>query len=86
MGGSITLKWGTLKGWSGVGGDAIAACQKFLDLGSSHSAMHQVMTDAHKEALCDFIDAVDEPILNDWSGEKMTKAEAKKYVMEYGEK
>ena len=41
------------------------------------------MTPAHKQAVCDLIDAVNcEEIWNDWTGEKMSKDEAKKYVME----
>ncbi len=83
MAGNLTLKWGTVKGWSDLDDTAIAAMQKFADLGMSMSAMAQVMTQEHKEALCGVIDAVDEPIFNDWSGEEMTKEAAKKYVMEY---
>jgi hypothetical protein len=46
-------------------------------------AMQQRDTDAQKQAICDLIDAIDGPIENDWTGEKLTKDEAKKYVLEY---
>lgn len=45
--------------------------------------MAQQDNEAQKRALCALIDAVDEPIQNDWSGDEMTKADAKKYVMDY---
>lgn len=35
------------------------------------------------EALCTIVDAVDGNIINDWSGEKMSKDEAKAYIREY---
>lgn len=83
MAGTLLLKWGTIKGWDGLDEKAIAAVQKFAGLGMSMSAMQQEMTPAHIDALCEVIDAVDEPIQNDWSGEEMTRDEAKKYVREY---
>ena len=51
----------------------------------SHSAMAQSDDPEQRAALCDLIDAIDGPITDDWSGEDMTKDEAKKYVMEYGQ-
>lgn len=39
---------------------------------------------SRRRALCNLIDAIDGEIMNDWSGEQMTKEEAKQYVMEYG--
>ena len=86
MSGSLTLKWGTVKGWSNLDDTAVAALQRFADLGMSMSAMAQEMTPAHVEALCAVIDAVDEPIQNDWTGEEMTRAEAKEYVRAYAKK
>lgn len=83
MAGSLTLKWGTAKAWHGLEGDAADAMEEFIGLGRSPSAMAQEMTPAHKDALCKVIDAVDEPIFHDWSGEEMTRDEAKKYVREY---
>ena len=83
MAGTLTLKWGTVKGWSGLDDKAMTAMQKFTDLGMSMSAAAQDMTNAHKVALCEVIDCVDEPIYNGWSGEEMTRDQAKKYIKEY---
>jgi hypothetical protein len=80
---SIELKWGTLKGWSGLGEKSRAIVQRWADLGYSMGAMAQKDTPEQKTLLCDLIDAVDGEILNDWSDELMSKDEAKKYVMEY---
>lgn len=84
MAGSITLKWGTIKGWEGISDDVIAVLQEWSDLGASMSAMQQRDTPEQKALICRAIDLVDEPIFNDWSGEEMTREEAKKYIMEYG--
>jgi hypothetical protein len=55
---------------------------KAVTLGMSFAAMDQQLTDAHKQALYELIDAVDGEIVNDWSRGPMTKAEAKQYVRE----
>lgn len=80
---NIELKWGTLKCWSGLGEKSLAIVQRWADLGYSMSAMAQHDTPEQKTLLCDLIDAVDGEIINDWTGELMSKDEAKKYVMEY---
>lgn len=80
----LKLKWGTIKGWSLETDASKAAAQRYLDEPTSMSAMTQHDTDTQKQAIFDLIDAIDGPITNDWSGEDMTKEEAKKYVMEYG--
>ncbi|MDW9762187.1 hypothetical protein GOB02_21860 [Sinorhizobium meliloti] len=80
---SLLLKWGTLKGWDLESEASMAALRKYADGGLSMSATAQRDTDAQKQALCELIDAVDGEIVNDWSGETMTKDEAKKYVVEY---
>jgi len=79
----LLLKWGTLKGWNLETEKSRAAAQKYADLGMSMGAMQQDDTPAHKQALCELIDAIDGEITNDWSGEVMSKDEAKRYVMEY---
>lgn len=80
----LLLKWGTLKGWNIVGNDAaIEAYKRFNEAGQTWSAAEQPMTDRHKQAVCDMIDAINGPIKNDWTGEEMTKEAAKAYVMEY---
>jgi hypothetical protein len=82
----LLLKWGTLKGWNIAGNEAAtASMQRYIDAGpTSMSAMAQHDNAEQKQALCDLIDAVNGPITNDWSGEDMTKDDAKKYVIEYG--
>lgn len=81
----LLLKWGTLKGWGGLRGNqaAVEAWNRYHAEPVTMGVMSQHDTDAQKQALCDLIDAVNGPIQNDWSGEIMTKDEAKKYVMEY---
>lgn len=78
----LTLKWGTLKGWTGISA-SLPILKRYHDLGFTLTAMAQADTPEQKEILCELIDAVDGTIQNDWGGKKMTKEEAKKYVMEY---
>lgn len=80
---SLLLKWGTLKGWNLQSEKAMEALNRYADLGMCASAAMQRDTPDQKKALCDLIDAVDGEIQNDWSGEILTKEDAKKYVMEY---
>ena len=79
----LLLKWGTLKGWELESEKSMAALRRYADGGMCGSAMMQHDTEDQKKALCDLIDAVDGKITNDWSGEQLTKADAKKYVLEY---
>ena len=82
---SLTLKWGTIKGWNGIteGTPAREALERYHAESVSMDVMQQNDTDAQTQALCDLIDAIVGEIYNDWSGENMTKDEAKKYVREY---
>ena len=82
----LTLKWGSWKAYNLTGNEAaIAAMERYNADPVEGSAMMQHDTDTQKQALCDVIDALpdDARISSDWSGETYTKAEAKKYVMEY---
>jgi hypothetical protein len=81
----LLLKWGSLKGWGGaVEGTAFHdALKRYHDDSVSLSAMTQKDTEGQKQAVVDLIDACEGEIVNDWSGERMTKEAAKKYVMEY---
>ena len=81
----LALKWGTLKSWKFESEAAKSAAQKYDDAGpQSMSAMMQRDNPEQVEALCGIIDAVNcQHIYNDWSGEAMTKEQAKKYVREY---
>lgn len=80
---SLLLKWGTLKGWKLESERSLALLRRYTELGASVSCMAQVDSPEQKQLLCDLIDAVDGEIMNDWSGEVMTKDAAKKYVLEY---
>ena len=83
----LLLKWGTLKGWNLESEASRAAAQEYIDAAPvSLGAMTQHDTDDQKCAICKMIDVLDGPITNDWSGESMTKDEAKEYVMSYGKK
>lgn len=84
---SMTLKWGTLKAWTIKSEKARKVAEEVDTRGLtwSMSAAAQDMTDAHKQAVCDLIDALDcDTIRLDWEGKDVSKEEAKKYVMEYG--
>ena len=81
----LTLKWGVPKSWRIRADETRAILQKYANLGWSGSAMAQPNTPEHRLVLCELIDAIDaDTIENDWTGEEMTKDDAKKYVMEYG--
>jgi len=80
---SLLLKWGTLKGWDLKSEHTKALMQKYIDLGASYSVMARRDTDEQQQIICDLIDVIDGPIRNDWTGEVMSKSEAKKYILEY---
>lgn len=83
----LTLKWGTLKAWNLTSAKGQELLRKYHELGSRASAMLQHDTPEQKDLLCQIIDecGADE-IWLDWGGKKVSKDEAKKYVMEYGKK
>lgn len=80
----LLFKWGSLKAWNVESDAGRAALKRWFDGGVSMSAMAQHDTPEQKQALCDLIDAINGEIQNDWTGEIMSKDEAKKYVLEYG--
>jgi hypothetical protein len=81
---SLLLKWGTLKGWDLKSEKTREIFNRYVDLGASYSAMAQHDTPEQKQLICDLIDALDGEIQNDWTGEMMSKDEAKRYVLNYG--
>lgn len=83
---SLTLKWGTLKGWADLSEKSQALVEKYWALGASAGAMTQRDTPEQKQLIRDLIDAIDGEIWNDWDGVAMSKDEAKKYVTEYGQR
>jgi len=80
---SLTLKWGTVKGWNLDSPEAQAALQKWADFGHSVSAACQHDTPEQKQALLEAIDHMDEIYL-DWDGKYVSREEAKEYVRNYG--
>lgn len=83
---SLTLKWGSLKGWKcQPDSDAFKLIQKYHEEPVSLSAMAQHDTDSQKEIIYQIIDAIDaDEIYLDWDGKYVSKEEAKAYVREYG--
>lgn len=80
---SLSLKWGTLKGWKLNSEKSLRLLEKYFEIGANASAIAQEDTTEQKKLLCDLINSVDGEIYNDWSGETLTKDEAVKYVTEY---
>jgi hypothetical protein len=83
---SLRLKWGTIKGWSNLTEASGALLKEYFSDGVPTSCMDDHPDDRKKAILCKLIDQLDGEIQNDWSGEMMSKEEAKKYVLEYGVK
>lgn len=82
---SLTLKWGTLKAWDFNSKKGQELLKEYNEIGSSMSAMAQHDTPRQKEIICELIDEGNfKKIYLDWEGKRVTKEEAKKYVMEYG--
>lgn len=80
----LLLKWGTLKGWDLSGNEnAMEVLRRYADGGMAMGAMQQRDTPEQTEVLCELIDAINGEIKNDWTGETLTKDEAKTYVREY---
>ena len=80
---SLLLKWGTIKGWSDLSEKSQEIAGRYFADGVPMSCATDHPDDARKAILCELIDQFQGEIGNDWSGETMTKDEAKKYVMEY---
>lgn len=82
---SLTLKWGTVKGWKLETPEAVAALQKWADGGVALGAMSQQDTPEQKQAIIEAIDHMDE-IWLDWEDKQVSRDEAKEYVRNYGRK
>ena len=79
----LTLKWGSVKGWEVHSEEALAAMQKWASFGHSASALCQHDTPEQQQALLEAIDHMDEIYLA-WTGEYVSREEAKEYVRNYG--
>jgi hypothetical protein len=81
----LVLKWGTLKDWSFHSDKALTLLKEYNKIGSSMSAMMQKDTPRQKEIICELIDEGNfKKVWLYWDGKEVTKNQAKKYVMEYG--
>ncbi len=79
----LTLKWGTLKSWN-FGEWARPLFEEYSKIGSSMSAALQKDTPRQKEIICELIDKGNfKKVYLDWDGKEVSKAKAKKYVLEY---
>lgn len=81
----LTLKWGSLKAWNINNPATFELLKKWHELGVSMSAALQRNTPEQVELICQIIDAIEcETICLDWTGENVSKEEAKEYVRNYG--
>lgn len=80
----LLLKWGTVKGWNDLTDKSVEILCRYYPDGVPMSAMSDRPDKDRREILCELIDQLDGEIQNDWSGETMTKEQAKAYVREYG--
>ena len=83
---SLTLKWGTLKGWNlNEDGEAFKLLKRYNEDPTSFSAMAQHDTDHQKAMILEMIDVIDcDQIYLDWDGKYVSKEEAKEYITNYG--
>lgn len=60
---------------------------EYHEIGSEISAIEQHDTPRQKEIICELVDECDgDTIYLEWNGKDVSKEDAKKYVMEYGNK
>lgn len=79
----LLLKWGTVKGWDDLTDKSVEIMKRFFVDGVSMSCAMDHPDADRRGILCELIDQLDGEIKNDWTGEVMSKDDAKKYVMEY---
>ena len=80
----ILLKWGTIKSWNLVSEDSIHTMKKYFQSGTvMNSVAMQKDNSDQKQVLCDLIDGLQGKIQNDWTGDYMSKEEAKDYITNY---
>lgn len=83
----LTLKWGTLKDWSFHSDKAIKLLKEYDKIGSCMSAVLQKDTPRQKEIICELIyEGNFKKVYLAWEGKKVSKEQAKKYVLNYGRK
>jgi len=81
---SLTLKWGTIKGWNNLTDKSFELLKRYFADGVPLSCALDHPDDGRKVILCELINQIDGEIWNDWEGKKMSKDAAKDYIMTYG--
>lgn len=82
----LSLKWGTLKAWKLTSAKGQELLRKYYAAGHSGGAMTQHDTLEQKLLICEMIDECGASEIHlDWDHKYVSKDEAKKYVMEYGQ-
>lgn len=81
----LTLKWGTLKGWSDATEECISILKEYHAEPTTWGAAQQRDTPKQKECIIRMIDAFD-LIYLDWDAKYVSKDEAKEYILNYGKK
>ena len=82
---SLLLKWGTIKGWDDLTERSQDILRRYFADGVPVSCIADKPDDSRKAILCELIDQLEGKIQNDWSGEIMSKDDAKKYVIGNGQ-
>ena len=82
----ITLKWGTLKGWSGVpeGSKAFELLRKYHKEPTSWGCASQKDTPSQKQILMELVSLPEIHTYLDWDGKWATHEEALAYIRDYG--
>lgn len=83
---SLTLKWGTIKGWDDLSESSLEIVRRYFADGQPLSCMADRPDEDRKQILCELIDQLDGEIYLDWDGKYVTRDEAKKYVTTYGQR
>lgn len=79
----LLLRWGSLKDWDIFSIKSLDVLKRYFDTGVIICAS-QKNTSEQKQLICELIDGLNGKIQNDWTGDWMTKQEAKDYVLNYG--
>jgi len=80
----LLLKWGTVKAWEMENNpEAFNILKKYMKEAPYGCAFDHPSYD-RKNLLCQVIDKFDGEIQLDWTGEKVEREKAKKYIRDYG--
>ena len=77
----MSLKFGQVKSWSLNTPEARRVGTIYIERAKATKWEDWDGSDEQKRLVCDIIDALDGRITSDWTGELITKDEAKRYIM-----